>query len=115
VLPATTFFAKENLYWPYVLYNEDGSEIPQSVADANIIKSIQRGATTNSAVYQVNVTINAVDMNKSFISSSTTSGTYNNTEARLASVQLTTPTNLLFQGGSSTGSITTAWEVIEYV
>ena len=79
------------------------------------IKSIQRGTTQNQATYSVNVTITAVDMSKSFISSSTINGTGGTGNlSQHASVRLTTPTNLLVQGTATT-AITTAWEVIEYV
>ena len=85
------------------------------LGSASPIKSIQRGLTNNQATYSVNVTITAVDMSKSFVSSSTTNGySGNGSLSQTASVRLTTSTNLLLQG-LATGAITTAWEAIEYV
>ena len=111
VLPATTFFAKENLYWPYVLYNEDGSEIPQTAVDANIIKSIQRGYTTGT--YSTDTTINSVDVSKSVIH---LNSSYHNSlsTTRGAHAQLTNSTTITV-GHAYNSSISLYWEVIEYV
>ena len=83
------------------------------------IKSIQRGVT--GAFGTVNVTITAVDLGKSFVSSSFLSGYYSATTAGngvSGAATLTSSTNLqVIRGGSVaiTANPTVYWEVIEYV
>ena len=89
------------------------------------IKSIQRGTTlSSSAPTVVNVTITAVDLDKSFVSGTNQTGYLNNGSAANgigggAGATLTTTTNLAVTGGStfSPGTLTATlhWEVIEYV
>ena len=82
------------------------------------IKSIQRGTTQATGG---NVTINAVDLSKSFVSSSFRSGYYSASTAGngISGVAtLTSSTNLQVIRGSSTGFTVNPvvyWEVIEYV
>ena len=83
------------------------------------IKSIQRGTT--QAFGAVNVTITAVDLSKSFVSSSFLSGYYSASTAGngiSGGTTLSSSTNLqVIRGGSVafTASPTVYWEVIEYV
>ena len=88
------------------------------------IKSIQRGTTLSSNGTAVNVTITAVDLNKSFVSGTNQTGYMNNGSTANgigngAGATLTTTTNLAVTGGSSfslgTVPATLHWEVIEYV
>ena len=96
------------------------------IGASNPIKSIQRGTTYSSnSPTVVNVTITAVDLDKSFVSSSNKAG-YISAGASgagpgtSAGATLTTTTNLAVSGGStyySPGTLpgTLHWEVIEYV
>ena len=83
------------------------------------IKSIQRGTT--QATGSANVTITAVDLGKSFVSSSFRSGYYSATTAGngiSGAATLTSSTNLqVLRGGSVAFTLnpTVYWEVIEYV
>ena len=86
------------------------------------IKSIQRGTTYSSS--GVNVTITAVDLDKSFVSGTNQTGYLNNGANANgigggAGATLTTTTNLEVTPGSSfsPGTVpgTLHWEVIEYV
>ena len=86
------------------------------------IKSIQRGVTYSSS--GVNVTITAVDLDKSFVSGTNQTGYLNNGANANgigggAGATLTTTTNLEVTPGStfSPGTLpgTLHWEVIEYV
>ena len=86
------------------------------------IKSIQRGITYSSS--GVNVTITAVDLDKSFVSGTNQTGYMSNGASANgigggAGATLTTTTNLAVTGGStfSPGTLTATlhWEVIEYV
>ena len=88
------------------------------------IKSIQRGTTLSNHSTAVNVTITAVDLDKSFVSATNKTGytnVSNNTGVGIgAGATLTTTTNLAVSGGSTyytpgTLSATLHWEVIEYV
>jgi outer membrane lipoprotein SlyB len=90
------------------------------------IKSIQRGTTlSSSAPTVVNVTITAVDLDKSFVSGTNQTGYLTNGASANgigggAGATLTTTTNLAVTGGTtfySPGTLpaTLHWEVIEYV
>ena len=88
------------------------------------IKSIQRGTTLSNPSTVVNVTITAVDLDKSFVSGTNQTGYMNggstaNGVGGGAGATLTTTTNLAVTGGStfSPGTLpgTLHWEVIEYV
>ena len=70
------------------------------------IKSIQRGQTVTTT--STSITIAAVDTNKAFVSSSS-----NDFNGRGSAVGLTSSTTLLITAPGTT--ITTYWEVIEYV
>ena len=91
-------------------------------AAASPIKSIQRGTTYSAS--GVNVTITAVDLDKSFVSGTNQTGYMNNGSTANgigggAGATLTTTTNLAVTPGSSfspgTLPATLHWEVIEYV
>jgi hypothetical protein len=83
------------------------------------IKSIQRGITLNgSTTTAVNVTITAVDLDKSFVSSSCVAGWYDfgGDFAATSGAQLTSSTNLAITAFPNLSTTTrTYWEVIEYV
>ena len=88
------------------------------------IKSIQRGTTLSANNSVVNVTITAVDLDKSFVSGTNQTGYMNNGSTANgigggAGATLTTTTNLEVTPGSSfsPGTVpgTLHWEVIEYV
>ena len=89
------------------------------------IKSIQRGTTLSNSGTAVNVTINAVDLDKSFVSGTNQAGYINVTSSwggpgTGAGATLTTTTNLAVTGGATfytpgTLPATLHWEVIEYV
>ena len=88
------------------------------------IKSIQRGTTLSANNSVVNVTITAVDLDKSFVSGTNQTGYMNggstaNGIGNGAGATLTTTTNLEVTPGSSfsPGTVpgTLHWEVIEYV
>lgn len=89
------------------------------------VKSIQRGTTTFDSTESV--TINAVDLAKSFISSSfiggATSavgvhylGAYGSADDSSVGTELSDETTLLFYkgGGANHGNKSCYWEVIEY-
>ena len=91
-------------------------------ASSSPMKSIQRGTTYSSS--GVNVTITAVDLDKSFVSGTNQTGYMNNGSTANgigggAGATLTTTTNLEVTPGSSfsPGTVpgTLHWEVIEYV
>ena len=76
------------------------------------VKSVQRGLATISTTVGTNVTISAVDMSKTFVAVSYYGTT--NTSQTNASIQLTTPTNILLKNGGG-GTVTEAsWQVVEY-
>ena len=88
------------------------------------IKSIQRGTTLSSKTTVVNVTITAVDLDKSFVSGTNQAGYINVSSwggpGTGAGATLTTTTNLAVTGSAtfySPGTLpaTLHWEVIEYV
>lgn len=87
------------------------------------IKSIQRGVTSCTDLSVTNVTISSVDLNKSFISSSCTSGRVKASGAPTAAISytaaptLTSATNLQLPASAINDQGTLAivnWEVIEY-
>ena len=88
------------------------------------IKSIQRGTTLSANNSVVNVTITAVDLDKSFVSGTNQTGYLTGSTVNGigggAGATLTTTTNLAVTGGTtfySPGTFpgTLHWEVIEYV
>jgi hypothetical protein len=104
------------------------------VLGTQVIKSIQRGTTTLSAAGTTSATINAVDLDKSFITSSCVSGfgagnlssstsTGNAANAFTAGGILASTTSINFAAGTykaynasyGTGSTQIYWEVVEYV
>ena len=84
------------------------------------IKSIQRGLTSVASNGTANVTINAVDLDKSFISWTSKSGYIDGDGPGISNgAALTSTTNLGIYGGWSYGVSDvysyTYWEVVEYV
>ena len=90
------------------------------------IKSIQRGSTLITAgTLTTNVTISAVDLSKTFVSSSCQNGTAGPTSSNrgdfAAGGTLTSTTNLRVTRGGLYGSTASStpgsfeWEVVEYV
>ena len=85
------------------------------------IKSIQRGTTQANSGTALNVTINAVDLSKSFVSSSFKSGYYSSQTGGngiSGAATLSSSTNLQVIRGWSAGITANPdvhWEVIEYV
>ena len=85
------------------------------------IKSIQRGVTSAASNGTANVTINEVDLDKSFISWTSRNGYINGDGPGISNgAALTTSTNLKIYGGwsyATTGDVYsfTYWEVVEYV
>ena len=105
-----------------------------AVLGTQVIKSIQRGFVTLSGGGTTSVTINAVDLTKSFSNIKTANGAQggkanNNTNdytsygaSILAGGNLETSTSLFIRAGSGLGSSSAVastcrayWEVIEYV
>ena len=92
-------------------------------ASASPIKSIQRGSTSVTASGSATVTINAVDLDKSFVSANTKTGYISSGTGGPGNengVTLSSSTSLQFYGGVTyyspgTVAATTYWEVIEYV
>ena len=89
-------------------------------ASASPIKSIQRGLTTINVLSTRNVTINSVDLNKSFVNVSYISGDASGGQGvsftATPGVRLTSSTNLDITGFTvNNTSISAYWEVIEYV
>ena len=104
------------------------------VLGTQVIKSIQRGSTTLSAGGTTTATINAVDLDKSFMTSSVTSGygagnlsgsssDGNAANAFVMGGTLLSTTALSFAAGTykayntsyGAGNTTIYWEVVEYV
>ena len=87
------------------------------------IKSIQRGSTSATASSTATVTINAVDLDKSFVSATNRTGYISSNSGGPGvgnGVTLSSSTSLQVYGGAtyySPGTLpaTTYWEVIEYV
>lgn len=78
-----------------------------------VIKSVQRGQETiGGGTLSVNVTITAVDLDKSFLT--LTQWTTDLNTDGLASGNLTTSTNLTITKGASGSLAAVFWEVIEY-
>jgi hypothetical protein len=84
---------------------------------ASAIKSIQRGELLMSGGGWFNVTVNPVDMDKSFISTSSVSGIDYGLDyaySVTAGVKLTSATNLSFDSQLTGVSIRVFWELIEF-
>jgi len=85
---------------------------------SSAIKSIQRGSVSLAHGASTNVTINAVDMDKTFITASTVSGyagTYNSyMNALMIGARLTTTTNVAFLCGDTSNGNNFANAVMYY-
>lgn len=96
------------------------AKLPVIASGGVVIKSVQRGQTTipiNQAT--VNVTINAVDMSKTFVVCEVTAQ-YTGAEEEgqtTASVHLASSTQISVRrvAGSSTQAVYVTWQVIEFV
>jgi hypothetical protein len=112
-LPSTHYLKKNDLFFPYTTY-VDGVAVAGGGA-ASVIKNIQRGTVYVSSSTGTAVTIDKVDLNKTFINLS--GGTnYNNTigvGAWLANITSSSFTVKTSNYGTSVGRI--YWEVIKYV
>lgn len=104
------------------------------VLGTQVIKSIQRGTTALSAGGTTSVTINAVDLDKSFITSSCASGygagnlsssssdgnaangfTMGGMLLSTTSISFAAGTYRVYNTGFGTGGTQIYWEVVEYV
>ena len=77
------------------------------------IKLVQRGTTAISGA-GANETVTAVDMNKSFLTSSYTTGAVSGDVGAAATAKLTSSTNIAFSRSSSSNTTTVSWELVEF-
>jgi hypothetical protein len=72
------------------------------------VKLVQRGKVTVTASSTVNVTVAAVNMNKSFV----IDNVRNVTSSLGATVELTSSTNIAIQAGSN--DVVVSWQLVEF-
>lgn len=82
------------------------------VFGGSAIKSIQRVTISNGSTQQ-NITISAVDLNKAFVTA--TSSCNVNDISEIPRIWLTSSTQIRSERGSTGGTATTHAEIIEYV
>ena len=85
---------------------------PSPASSGKGIKSVQRGLTGTYSDYTINVSISAVDMSKSFLTVS--QRTNSAVDRVLATVRLTSSTNIEIDRDDGPASSYWAWEVVEF-
>jgi hypothetical protein len=97
--------------WSYGTKNVTATTIP------SVIQSVQRGTTTltNNGTLTTNVTISAVDLNKSFVQIISNLGSFSDLPSIFIMAELTSTTNLQLSREDNDADVTVVWQVIEFV